>query len=893
MAFSAKIINTVKKDASELFTDRTEPQKAFWEKYNGLNTAQGLIDVIHYYGVGGIGKTSLLKKLMDDLLDQGNLYAVLYSFENSQNKEAFLFALSRQISIRCKNADFTVFYHAYMKLRTAEGVSEEELESSLKKNSESVYNSNRMLEALHFMVTVGSDLLPVGGNTVGALGEKMVDALYAKIQKKREDSSNRDSDYIKRIDALNPEDVRKEIHEYFIYDCQKFFSGLDKPFVIMLDGYEYMNDSMRFGDLAFANDLWLCGVGDSHGVVQCLPNVLWVIAGREKVLWSKDILPPDSCHLLGTLSEADTSRYFEMAVSPSGQHMDPALIHGLYELTKGTPVFMDLCFEAYEKGISVHLSDFGRDTRDIAARYLSKMSAEQQQATRFLCCITGIWNREIAEGISAVVSSDVAYDLCIRMHLGTILQNSFIEHIGNRYRISDSLRTIIIDNTRPEEVEKIRIATFTYLAGVLKSNKPGSDPWLEALTLIANYTDDYLSIPEEYLEVIMSSFDALQGLGRYEDMITLFSRMYLGTCKVYGETHEFALMLHHNLGAAFCLTEERENIQKAIEIERDVTRVYTLLKGEKAEDTIRSKMRVALYMRELSDYKASAEALEELLQEALDHLGEGNEVTIRITQTLGTLYADLGEYAKSMKASHLSYECMKELYGEKDTRTLFAQANLGLSYLDEGDLNAAWEYVSKAYNGYKEVCGPENVDTLWILGRLVMIAYNLGDYEMAKKCGETAYDGLQSILGEDHPKALDVLADLNLVYFALGDHEKAIRIATYLYNIRKEKIGENHPKTLDMLQDLFSFYSMSGDLEKARALGEEVVNDRTRVQGPDHPMTLTAAHNLALIYFGLGERDQAIRLEETVLSLRTKVLGSDHPETLKAAQMLQAFHDSP
>ena len=54
--------------ATREFTDREEPRKAFWEKYNSVNDKE--IKVISYYGFGGIGKSTLLLKLKDELLEK-------------------------------------------------------------------------------------------------------------------------------------------------------------------------------------------------------------------------------------------------------------------------------------------------------------------------------------------------------------------------------------------------------------------------------------------------------------------------------------------------------------------------------------------------------------------------------------------------------------------------------------------------------------------------------------------------------------------------------------------------------------------------------------------------------------------------------------------------------
>ena len=49
--------------ATRIFTDRQEPQQAFLFEYEYLKRNKGDYSLLQYYGVGGIGKTSLLHHL--------------------------------------------------------------------------------------------------------------------------------------------------------------------------------------------------------------------------------------------------------------------------------------------------------------------------------------------------------------------------------------------------------------------------------------------------------------------------------------------------------------------------------------------------------------------------------------------------------------------------------------------------------------------------------------------------------------------------------------------------------------------------------------------------------------------------------------------------------------
>ena len=65
--------NNIQLKAVKEFTDREEPRKVFWEKYNKMdsdiksNGKSEQISVISYYGFGGIGKSTLLLKIDEEI----------------------------------------------------------------------------------------------------------------------------------------------------------------------------------------------------------------------------------------------------------------------------------------------------------------------------------------------------------------------------------------------------------------------------------------------------------------------------------------------------------------------------------------------------------------------------------------------------------------------------------------------------------------------------------------------------------------------------------------------------------------------------------------------------------------------------------------------------------
>ena len=80
--------------ATRKFTDREQPRKVFFDKYDALKQQLPDVDdiyVITYYGVGGIGKSTLLRKLQEELKEkEKNPYYLHYDFETSQDMKTSL-----------------------------------------------------------------------------------------------------------------------------------------------------------------------------------------------------------------------------------------------------------------------------------------------------------------------------------------------------------------------------------------------------------------------------------------------------------------------------------------------------------------------------------------------------------------------------------------------------------------------------------------------------------------------------------------------------------------------------------------------------------------------------------------------------------------------------------
>ncbi|MBQ9097267.1 MAG: hypothetical protein IJY55_02595 [Clostridia bacterium] len=94
--------------ATRVFTDREEPRAAFWKKYEEVQkeiSGDNNIHVLTYYGIGGIGKSTLLKKLISEMKERlANPRCVYFDFNNIQKSRAVLSNISNYMA---ENFNFT------------------------------------------------------------------------------------------------------------------------------------------------------------------------------------------------------------------------------------------------------------------------------------------------------------------------------------------------------------------------------------------------------------------------------------------------------------------------------------------------------------------------------------------------------------------------------------------------------------------------------------------------------------------------------------------------------------------------------------------------------------------------------------------------------------------
>ncbi len=458
----AKKLTVSKVKTSEIFTDRNEVQKAFRRQYEGL--AESIRDaqtdedleyrILNIYGISGIGKTSVLERLRDiteqeygKKKDKKN--CMFYSFEvrRDREKETFLLYLAYTILKNDSRTDLSKFLYAYRKSLLETDSTRMVIDDLKTMDRKKISIGNGVLKtwvaAVIDVLSMITKSIPMA-NTVLELADWLIDGASEKYFERYLEKNVRSE-----IDGHADNELRKKLHQWLADGAYAYFRDLRKPYVIFLDGFEKYE--VRDPELSGAEVIWL------KELIESLPNILWVIAGREKLNWGDRYgLSEETQICLDDFSESTVREYFDLYWEKYGAQgsskIPEHLINPIWELTRGVPIYLRLCldnYERYEDKEHITIDAFGKDTTELLVRFFDNYSEDQKSAMLFLCCIPDGWTQNNAFVIYDMMKSETGDRTGIRLDLGvlnSLLKTVAFEEYGSGYRIHSVIRESVLKN---------------------------------------------------------------------------------------------------------------------------------------------------------------------------------------------------------------------------------------------------------------------------------------------------------------------------------------------------------------------------------------------------------------------------------------------------------------
>jgi len=814
------------KSPERQFTDRIEYIKAFRKKLLFENKNSG--GILHFFGVGGIGKSTLRKEFGRILsADYPDIIWSYTDFEMQAFREAetSLYHIRKNLREKYK-IEFPTFDIAY-----------------------TVY-----WQKTHPQITIAKDNIPfleegtiVSDLLAGASGIPFIGLLPSIAKTVYKGQKQFKNWWIKRgqkelydLTSLSPKEILDRLPLYFALDLKDYLESNSQRAVIFVDTYEALWENFNLEGGFFLRDEWL------RELIAQLPPVLWVIFGREKLRWNeldKDWDNYIDRHLLGGLSAADSANFLS-----SCGIFDEKIQKVIIASSSGVPHYLDLAVDTY---MQIKLknqkepveSDFAKTQKEVLARFLRYLDKNEIETLKVLS-VARNWDAKIFRLL--VDEFKTGYPVSA---LNVLCRFSFIN------KAEDSEFFVLHDLVRQGLLEQVdnetKISIHSTLFRHFSSNLPD---------------ETEKQIKDEHC----ISFSEAFYHGKYSLKPEELQQWFFKISPLYNTAAKWQLLniLYQELLNIIETTLGKNTIEYAITLTHYSSVLYNL-----------------------GQYKQALTMIEDNFSILKDALGENDIRYASLLNNLATIFYYRGEITRSKDLYEQVIEIRKKNLGETHPHYADAIDNLALVYRDKGDFETAITLHKKAAEIYKNTLGENHVHYADALNNLASSYLSLNNYDNAIEFFDKARSIVIKSVGENHPRYASVLNYLGRVYYFKGEFEKALSNYHEAYGIRIELLGENHPSTAQSLYNLGQVYHGVHEFDKSIEMYEKALDIFRNTVGEKHFSFANTISSMGKCYESLGEFEKALGYFKNAEGLYILIFGAEHSsakDMKKRAEALSA-----
>ncbi len=441
------------------FVGREKEIQDFFDNYMIVNSEKN--QVLQYYGVPGIGKTSLACELYDNLI-KNDCLSIMYSLkqEPRPSKINILIILAKKLTEIEKGSlfSFPLFYTAlityYMKL-----------------SGNNVDYLNKKYDSVLTKIPVASSVLnALGGlveNCFAATSISMIldQVLAAGQNLKSKIDAKKYKQEISEIYAYNVEQIEDKIEYFFIKDMSYNYQNYqERRLYIFLDTYEVVKNT-ELESTDYYGDDWLRNSNNS--LINSIPNSTWIFVARNKLEWNETYRNNYELADAIELRPLDEVTVQEYLVGKGIVEKD--FIDGLYKLTKGSPLFMELCAKRYQEivegGGNPSINALGNDLSIVTIRFLKNMDPISLDVAYLLASLVKWTDEEVYE-IANRMNNILAFS--VPSYNQIVTQSFIVTDIDKKRFMQDIVQKTIYDYLKKLTglicIRNIRKATFEYIA---------------------------------------------------------------------------------------------------------------------------------------------------------------------------------------------------------------------------------------------------------------------------------------------------------------------------------------------------------------------------------------------------------------------------------------------
>jgi tetratricopeptide (TPR) repeat protein len=846
------------------FTDREDFIQAFRNALAGNRPDKH--QVLVFYGVGGIGKTSLRRELQRLIEDQPDVVAAALDFDLAQyrDQETALFALRKELQYKYRVSfpTFDVAYAVYwQKTHPQTPMSKENL--SL------LEDSVHLMDVIH----LAKDLPFIG--IIARLGVLTVKGglLLKDWWEKRGNQE------LKGLAAMEPLDIAGRLPMYWAADVKAALAG--KSAVIFLDTYDALTEAERVEGKLREREAWV------RELVAQLPEVLWVICGREQLRWAeadKEWAGALQQHLVGGLSDNDAQQF----VTACGID-DPAIQGAIVTSSQGVPYFLDLAADTWVEIRDRHkrqpvTEDFAHTRLETFDRFLRHLTHPEVETLKVLS-VPRFWDYPLCEAL--VTKFQTGFSLTA---FADLCRFSFISEgsATGTYTMHQLMRQSLQEHQAPELKDRVHRFMFDSYGRDLAGIRPGDIGVRQrgALTEAA-YHGSIVLPPHEFLDWFLPVTAFFVQANELRFLLTKVEPVMSRVENELGPKHPELARVLHLRGSI------NQGLARFAEAESDFRRALKNNEQELGSEhpvTARSLYGLAESCRR----RGEAARAEPLFRKALAIQERSEDSDLAQTLSgLGALCDGSGRFAEGEQLCRRALAIQEKLLAPDSWALADSLSRLGDNLLQQCRDAESVPLYRRALEIYEKWAGPDSRAASNELQGLA-VAYGLqGNVVEAEKLYQRALTGWERTLGPDHPQvgwALYPLADL---YLDQGRLQEAEPLVLRFVATTEQTLTHDHPLAVVAPRLLARVRCAQGRLAEAETLGLQALARAEEVQGPSHYNVAYSLTALSEIYVKQGRFAEAEQSLKRALAVGGyyNLAGPDHPEFLRTVNRLAQFYE--
>ena len=358
--------------------------------------------------------------------------------------------------------------------------------------------------------------------------------------------------------------------------------------------------------------------------------------------------------------------------------------------------------------------------------------------------------------------------------------------------------------------------------------------------------------------------DVYRLLGEYEKALDYCGKALFIFERVLGKDHPETATLYNNMALVF---NAQGKYEKALKYYRKDLAIIERVLGKDHPETATVYNNMALVLSMQGEYEKALGYYGKALSIREQVLGSDHPNTAMTYSNIALVFNAQGEYKKAQEYNWKALTVRERVLGKNHPDTATSYNNICVVYLNRGEYEKALEYNWKALSIRERVLGKYHPDTAMTYNNMGSAYYGQAKYEKALEYYMKALVIFEQVLGKDHP---DIAMTYNNIACAYSKQRKYMKTLPYFrkaLSIRERVLGKDHPDTALMYNNMAGVYKEQGEYEKALEYYEKALTVFMAKLGANHPYTQNTQESVAIMRLclmtGLNE-DQLIEMLQNI-----------------------------